>query len=176
MTDDGARFGPGAQALGWVVVVVQLALLGLLALAGVVPALHGPDLPGPGAAWVVVGAVLLAVGAVFAVTGLVGLGSSLTATPVPLSDASLRTGGAYAWVRHPVYTGLLAGGLGWALVTRSTVGVGLWLALLVLLAVKSRWEERMLAARYPDYAAYAARTPRLVPYRRPRGVPGPGPR
>jgi len=39
----------------------------------------------------------------------------------------------------------------------------LWFALLALLAVKARWEERMLAATHTDYAAYAAATGRFVP-------------
>jgi protein-S-isoprenylcysteine O-methyltransferase Ste14 len=36
-------------------------------------------------------------------------------------------------------------------------------ALIVLLMVKSRLEERMLLGQYRDYAAYAARVGRLVP-------------
>lgn len=38
-----------------------------------------------------------------------------------------------------------------------------WLALLGVLLLKTRLEERALAARFPDYRRYAAATPRLVP-------------
>ncbi|WP_282597226.1 hypothetical protein [Cryobacterium sp. BB307] len=33
----------------------------------------------------------------------------------------------------------------------------------MLLAVKARWEERMLAATHPDYPAYARRVGRFLP-------------
>ena len=36
-------------------------------------------------------------------------------------------------------------------------------ALVVWLAIKARWEERHLHARYPAYVAYADRTPRFIP-------------
>ena len=45
------------------------------------------------------------------VAGL-GLGRGLTATPVPNRSAQLRTGGLYAWVRHPLYTALLVFAVG----------------------------------------------------------------
>ena len=42
-------------------------------------------------------------------------------------------------------------------------GVFKWVALATVLGLKVRREERMLLARYPDYAAYRARTHRIVP-------------
>jgi protein-S-isoprenylcysteine O-methyltransferase Ste14 len=38
-----------------------------------------------------------------------------------------------------------------------------WLALVLLLVVKSRWEERMLIALHPDYRDYASRVGRFLP-------------
>ncbi|TFD05006.1 hypothetical protein E3T28_01420 [Cryobacterium sinapicolor] len=38
-----------------------------------------------------------------------------------------------------------------------------WLALLLLLAGKARWEERMLVAEHPDYAPYGTRVGRFLP-------------
>ena len=37
------------------------------------------------------------------------------------------------------------------------------IALVVWLAIKARWEERHLRARYAGYASYASRTPRFIP-------------
>ena len=37
-------------------------------------------------------------------------------------------------------------------------------ALIGWFVLKARWEEQHLARRYPDYADYAARTPRFVPF------------
>ena len=116
-----------------------------------------------GAGAIVASAVLILVGGVLAVLGVVGLGSALTASPVPKSGSSLVTTGIYSKIRHPIYTGLLVGGVGIVVLGASPWHVGLWLALLVLLAFKSRWEERMLLAAHPDYRGYGARTGRFLP-------------
>ncbi|TFC91169.1 MULTISPECIES: isoprenylcysteine carboxylmethyltransferase family protein [Cryobacterium] len=113
---------------------------------------------------VVVAAILLAsAGAVIAVLGVLGLGPALTASPIPREHAPLVTGGIYGLVRSPIYTGLMAGGLGLALIGSSVWHVTAWLALVLLLAGKARWEERMLVAEHPDYVAYGARVGRFLP-------------
>ena len=109
-------------------------------------------------------------GLVVMVVGATGLGRGLTATPLPNAHAQLRTGGLYRYARHPIYTGLML------MMTALTVASGSALRLLVLAAlvmllnVKARWEERRLTQRFEGYADYAAHTPRFVPlrWRRPR--------
>ena len=84
--------------------------------------------------------------------------------PEPLSNARLVTTGPYAHLRHPLYSGLMLFGLGCAIGWATPWH---WLALaglFVVLHAKARREEALLAARFPDYAAYAARTPRFVPH------------
>ncbi|MHB1173161.1 MAG: methyltransferase family protein [Lacisediminihabitans sp.] len=144
-----------AVALG--LVCLQFVLLAALVL---VP---------PGTLWRV-GAVLLtlaivlgAIGVSLAALGLAGLGSALTASPIPREHATLVTGGVYGFVRHPVYTGLLLGGLGLVLFGASVWHIIAWFALVVLLVAKTRWEERMLTASHPDYRRYAARVGRFLP-------------
>ncbi len=73
------------------------------------------------------------------------------------------TSGIYSQVRHPIYSGLLVGALGLVVLGGSVWQIVVWVALLALLMVKSRWEERMLAVAHPDYAAYGATTGRFVP-------------
>ncbi len=99
------------------------------------------------------------------------LGRGLTATPLPNRHARLRTGGLYRWTRHPIYTGLLV--LAGAVTVRSGSGARLavFVALVSLIWGKARWEEGHLRARFPEYAAYAARTPRFVPTPRRSGRP-----
>lgn len=95
--------------------------------------------------------------------GFVSLGSSLTPYPRPRGDAILITHGIYRFVRHPIYTGLILGTLGWALVWTSVPGVVGAIVLAAFFARKAAREERWLNERYPDYAAYAARVRRFVP-------------
>ena len=98
------------------------------------------------------------------------LGRSLTPLPTPTRTATLRTGGLYRFVRHPLYSGLLALVFGGAVASASGVKLVLAAALLVLLNRKAAWEEDMLRRRYPDHDDYARRTPKFFPRlrRRPR--------
>lgn len=122
-----------------------------------------------GSLWPVTAAVLAAaivlgvVGAVLAVLGVAGLGPALTASPIPREHAPLVTSGVYGFVRNPIYTGLMTGGLGLMLFGASVWHIVAWLALVVLLSVKTRWEERMLVAQHPDYREYGSRVGRFVP-------------
>lgn len=103
------------------------------------------------------------VGAAVAVLGVVGLGPALTASPIPREHAPLVTSGVYGLVRSPIYTGLMTGGLGLLLFGASGWHIGAWVALILLLSAKTRWEERMLMAEHPDYAKYGARVGRFLP-------------
>ncbi|GIE28957.1 hypothetical protein Ait01nite_020020 [Actinoplanes italicus] len=147
-----------AQIIAWSFVAAQLLLI--LAVAA---APTGPrwSVPGPvrllGVAVAVAGVVLAAVAAA-------GLGRGLTASPLPNGAARLRTTGFYRQVRHPVYSGLLLAATGWVVASGSLPRTLAALVLAVLLTIKARWEETQLTARFPDYPAYAARTPRLLPH------------
>lgn len=76
----------------------------------------------------------------------------------------LVTTGPYRHVRHPIYAAVLL--FVWAGVLTHAAPLALALAALATVATGVRvWaEEHLVAARYPAYAAYAARTRRLVPF------------
>ena len=97
------------------------------------------------------------------VLGAIGLGRSLTALPTPVPHGELRTGGLYRFVRHPIYTGVLALSYRAAVPSGNVAVLAAAIALTGWLAVKARWEEQQLRRRYPSYDAYARRTPRFVP-------------
>ena len=102
-------------------------------------------------------------GLVIAIWGIIGLGPALTASPIPKQEAKLVTSGIYSFVRNPIYTGLMILGAGLFVFGASWWHLATWVALIVLLAIKARWEERMLSAAHPEFAEYAARVGRLVP-------------
>ena len=97
------------------------------------------------------------------VTAIFNLGRSLTANPVPLERATLKTGGLYALVRHPIYLGLILISFAMALKSESLLGGLLFLLLVVLLNFKASFEEKLLRAKFPEYADYASRVGRLFP-------------
>ena len=74
------------------------------------------------------------------------------------------TTGPYRFFRHPIYAAILY--FIWAAVlSRPTVLNASLVALATaMVAVRIAAEERLLLERYPEYAAYAARTKRVVPY------------
>ena len=72
--------------------------------------------------------------------------------------------GPYAWVRHPMYSGVMLFFLGAPLLVGSWWGLALAPLFAVLFAVRAGIEERALVAGLPGYADYAARVRyRLVP-------------
>ena len=107
--------------------------------------------------------VFFAVGVILAVQGASTLGPAMTTSPIPRDDSPLATNGVYAIVRNPIYTGLMSGGIGLALIGSSFLHVLTWLALWGVLAAKARWEERMLVDEHPAYSEYAARVGRFLP-------------
>jgi protein-S-isoprenylcysteine O-methyltransferase Ste14 len=122
----------------------------------------GDDWPVPGSLSAIATAGQIA-GAAVLVVAAVNLGRSLTALPNPTGRSTLKTSGLYRWARHPIYSGVIALMAGTAAKSANTVDAVLTAALVVLLAGKARWEERMLRDRYSGYAAYADRTPAFVP-------------
>ena len=77
----------------------------------------------------------------------------------------LVTSGIYAHIRNPSYLGLLIGALGWVLAFRSLVGVLLTALYLPPLIARMHAEEALLRSHFGEaYAAYYARTWRLIPW------------
>ena len=72
--------------------------------------------------------------------------------------------GPYAFVRHPMYSGIMLFFVGVPLLLGSWWGVAIAPVFAVLFAIRARIEERALVDGLPDYADYAARVRyRLVP-------------
>ena len=124
--------------------------------------LHLPD-PGQAAA-LVIGLALGMIGLALALAGLWWLGDNLSVLPHPKDDASLVQSGPYHIVRHPIYSGLVVGAIGWALIHVSVITLGYAALLFVFFDIKSRREERWLMKKFPDYAAYRTRVHKLIPF------------
>jgi protein-S-isoprenylcysteine O-methyltransferase Ste14 len=79
--------------------------------------------------------------------------------------------GPYRVVRHPVYLGELGAAAGLVAGAPAPRNLIAMVALVAAQLVRMRLEERALERAFPEYAAYAARTPRLLPWRpRPRSL------
>jgi len=142
---------------GNVLVVLQFGLLAALGFAPALPLWQSSLLERQLSLFLAIAGVsILALGAI-------NLGKSLTANPVPLEKAVLKTSGVYALVRHPIYLGLLLLGAAIVLQSGSWLHILLYACLIALLSIKARFEEKLLLEKYADYKDYAARVGRMLP-------------
>ena len=112
----------------------------------------------------VLGITLIAAGGLIAAAAALNLGRHLTPLPHPKDSCELVEHGLYAWVRHPIYCGIILAAFGWALYAQGWLSL-LWAALLlVFFDIKSRREEAWLAARFPAYTDYRRRVRKLIPF------------
>jgi protein-S-isoprenylcysteine O-methyltransferase Ste14 len=145
-------------------VIVQAVLM-LLVLVGPRTLPGGPEWRAPFALQrQVIGATLVAAGGAFFLAGLLRLGSALTPLPYPKEGGSLVQTGPFALVRHPIYCGGLIASVGVALMVSGWLTFLYVAALFALLDIKSRQEERWLAQKFPEYAAYQRRVRKLIPF------------
>jgi protein-S-isoprenylcysteine O-methyltransferase Ste14 len=89
---------------------------------------------------------------------------SFHATANPLESARLVTTGPYGLVRHPIYVSLWV--FCWAGVADHLSLLSAAMGLFVAAGLLARMvlEEGLLRARFPEYAEYARRTKRIVPF------------
>jgi protein-S-isoprenylcysteine O-methyltransferase Ste14 len=94
------------------------------------------------------------------------LGPAWSITLEIREEQRLVTHGVYRRIRHPMYLGLIAFGLGQALVLPNWIaGPSYLVAMVVITALRLGPEEGMLCEAFgDDYSAYAARTKRLIPF------------
>jgi protein-S-isoprenylcysteine O-methyltransferase Ste14 len=111
------------------------------------------------------GAALTVAGILFAVWAREHLGRNWSRSVTIKQGHELITTGPYAVVRHPIYTGILAGFLGMAIAVSQVRGF-IALALMFLVSWhKLRMEEEWMRSQFGEtYAAYARRTAAVVPY------------
>jgi len=149
----------GPRGEGWV--VIQGILLVAIAVAGAL----GPAWDGAiRVASSIPGGLLIAGGLILAVRGTRDMRQALTPLPYPRAGAELVETGVYGLVRHPIYGGLVLMAAGWGLLTASPAALAAAALLLLFFELKSRREEAWLEGRFAGYAAYRARTRRLIPW------------
>lgn len=148
----------------WPIVAVSFAAF-VIARAALPSATWARRLWAPGAPVSAVALILGAAGAAFAIWARVTIAGNWSGAIVLKADHQLVTSGPYALARHPIYTGFFAMFAAEVLVDPQVATlVALTLATVGLL-VKSRAEERLMEASFPDqYPAYRARVKAIIPF------------
>jgi protein-S-isoprenylcysteine O-methyltransferase Ste14 len=111
------------------------------------------------------GAAVTVAGILFAVWARESLGRNWSRSVTIKEDHELITTGPYAVVRHPIYTGILAGFAGMAIAVSQVRGVIAFVLIFLALWAKLRMEEEWMRSQFGEtYAAYFHQTAALLPY------------
>ena len=143
----------GAIALG-----VAAPVFALLDVAEPIEALDGTGAH-------VAGIALFAGGLALTLAAQLGMGTSWRIGVDPSERTDLVTGGLFAVVRNPIYSGMLPASIGIALMVPNVLALAAVAALIVGLEIQTRAVEEpyLLATHGESYRAYASRVGRFVP-------------
>jgi protein-S-isoprenylcysteine O-methyltransferase Ste14 len=164
-----ARRSVGGARAKWIQIAVRAGMVALVVIALSSATLrHGVRVAqayqAHHALLAVIGIVLVMLGIGLAVWARIELGRNWGMPMSQREDPELITGGPYAYVRHPIYSGVILGMVG------SAIGHSVaWTLPLVLFSAyffySARREEELMCRQFPDsYPAYMQRTNMLVPY------------
>ena len=111
------------------------------------------------------GIVLCAAGVAFAIWARRTLGRNWSGNPTIKEGHELIESGPYRFVRHPIYTGILAAVVGTLLGGGKVDEVILLIASVAILSFKMSVEESLMMRQFPQaYPEYRKRTKALIPY------------
>ena len=111
------------------------------------------------------GAAVTVGGLLFAVWAREHLGGNWSRAVTIKQDHELISTGPYAVVRHPIYTGILAGFVGVAIALGEVRGLVALALMFLMFWFKLSKEERWMRSQFGEaYAEYVHRTAALVPY------------
>ncbi len=153
---------PGSRAAHIIPLIVACLLLWP-------PRLPGDFLGQPVIAWndalYPIGAVLVAIGLLFACWARYVLGRNWSGVVTVKEDHELIRSGPYRFVRHPIYTGLLIAFIGSAVARDQWRGVLAVVIVYLALWRKYRLEERWREQTFGDaYRRCREETPALIPH------------
>jgi len=110
------------------------------------------------------GVMLVFAGLSLSVWARANLGSNWSGTVALKENHSLVRTGPYQYVRHPIYSGILLGICGIAVVIGEWRGLIGFASALAALMHKSKAEEKIMRQTFSEYEEYAGETAALVPF------------
>ena len=153
----------------WRRIAVRLGIIMVILFAGRVPivisVIRTAAVRVPGSTLThMAGIALCAVGIALAIYARTILGRNWGMPMSRKENPELVTGGPYAVIRHPIYTGMLCAMLGTALSTNIV-----WIVVMIPFGLyfiySARREEKLMINEFPDqYPVYMKRTRMLLPF------------
>ena len=140
---------------GAALIIVAVARIG----NGVFTAIFAPPIT---LGWI--GALLTALGIALAIWARLSLGRNWSARLSVKVNHQLVTTGPYAYVRHPLYTGVVLAAFG-TMLTGMIFGIVEFIAACAIVASRIKKEERDMLELFPDqYPEYKKKTCGLIPF------------
>ena len=113
----------------------------------------------------IIGLTLFIVALTIMVAGQVTLWRNYSETVVIREDHQLITHGIYRFTRNPIYLGLIMGVTGLPVYAASLYGFLTSLALIPIILIRIRLEEKLLTEEFQDaYQRYKETTRKLIPF------------
>ncbi len=106
---------------------------------------------------------LLIFAVVLFVYALWNLRHSLSPYPSPKEHAKLKTKGAFAFSRHPIYSAIIIGLSAWSILQENINQMLISFLLLIFFYIKARYEEKLLKSKFDEYRSYQEQTGMLFP-------------
>ena len=150
------------KAKGWVFVIIQFTCLAVIMIVSAFEfkVMNRPLVP----IITYIGVTFILLGTMFFTVVVFNFGQMITPNPVPLDKAILRTTGIYKYIRHPMYTSVLVLFLGIVLYFQAYFSLALEAGLFFFFVLKTRFEERILRNKFPEYLVYSTRSKRFFPF------------
>lgn len=111
----------------------------------------------------IIGSSLILFALAILLMAFIALRESVTVYPEPRDNAPFITAGIYSIIRHPMYLAVLLAGIGIVIFKWSTPSIIVWLILLINLCVKFRYEDRLLAEKWPQALDYQSGVGAIFP-------------
>lgn len=107
--------------------------------------------------------IVAGIGLLIILVAFLQLNTNLSPFPSPTKGAKLVTSGAFAFARHPIYSGVLFMAFGLSVWLGSGYKLLISILLLLVFYFKSSYEESKLQERFPEYVFYKRQTGRFFP-------------
>lgn len=108
------------------------------------------------------GLLVLGLGIILGIVALAQMNTKISPFPTPVSNGRLITNGVFSIARHPIYTALVFSGFGFGVYQASLFKILITLLLLFLFYYKSKYEEKLLIAKFSEYRNYKKKTRRFI--------------
>lgn len=108
--------------------------------------------------WNSLGVTGIIIGFLIGFTAALNLKKSLSPYVSPSPKGKLITHGWFAYIRHPLYLGMIIFFIGFTLIFSSLFKFILLILLIIFFVKKANAEEKLLSLKFPEYKIYQKKT------------------